>query len=122
MADARYSGPKIERTTAAAVGGHRAIALVNNFAVHADQANAAHNGLCVGISTQAAAAGGTVAVQVFGPMAEPGWVWTPNQPIYVGGDGVLTQTPPVTGWLQRVAVALTSTKIFVDPQPPIKLA
>ncbi len=122
MADARFAGPKIQRLAAGTVGGQRAIVLLGNSALHADNTNAAHFGKCVGVSCHASVAGDMVDVQVFGPMVDPGWNWTPDGPVFVGADGVLTQTPPTSGWLQRVGLANTATKLWVDLQPAIKLA
>ena len=121
MADVRQQGPIVEATAGDALGGHRAVAIVGNEAVHADKDTAGHRGLVRGITTGAVASGGTARIQVYGPMAEPSWTWTPGQPIYVGSNGVLAQTVPTTGWLQQVAVADSATKIFVDIQPIIVL-
>jgi len=51
-------------------------------------------------------------------MCEPTWNWTADLPLFVGTDGVLTQTYPATGWVQQVAVARSATEIFIDVQPP----
>jgi hypothetical protein len=35
-------------------------------------------------------------------------------PIYVGGNGGLTQAIPTSGYIQQIATALSATKIFID--------
>lgn len=42
-------------------------------------------------------------------------------PVYLGIDGVLTQTLPVSGFLQQIGIAVESTKLELQIQPPIKL-
>jgi len=121
MADVRQAGPIVEATAGEALGGHRAVAIVGNAAYHADKNTAAHRGLVRGITTGAAASTDTARIQVYGPMAEPSFAFTPGQPIFVGTDGHLTQTAPTSGWLQQVAVAETETRIFIDLQPIIAL-
>lgn len=121
MATIRQAGPAIECVAGAALSGHKAIAVVAGEAIHADQGDPAHRGLVRGISIGATAAAATATVQVFGPMFEPSWNWTPG-PIYVGANGALTQTRPTSGWLQQIAIADSPTLIFIAPQPPIALA
>ena len=70
--------------------------------------------------TRAAVASGEVATVVrVGLMEENGWNWTPDAPIFITTDGVLTQTVPVVGGVRRVAYALTATKINLEPYPVI---
>ena len=75
-----------------------------------------------GISGGAAAVGTPVQVIETGPMTEPTWTWSPGLPLFVAARGTLTQTAPVTGVLQQVAVAVTATTILIQAYPPILLA
>lgn len=122
MADTTLAGPIVLIAAGEALSGHRAVAVVAGEAVHADHATPAHRGLVRGITTGAVSEGDVARVQVFGPMREVSWSWTPGLPIYVGANGALTQTAPTSGWLQRIAVADTATQIFIDPQPIIVLS
>jgi hypothetical protein len=122
MADTYLAGPMIEATAGAALSGHKAIAIIDGEAIHADKDTAAHRGMVRGITVGAAVDGATAFVQTYGPMIEPSWTWTPNAAIYVGANGALTQTAPSSGFLQQIAVADSATRIFIDPQPAIALS
>lgn len=72
------------------------------------------NAQVVGVTMSAASAGGTVGVKTFGTMTDASWNWTKGA-IYLGTNGVLTQTAPTGGnIIVHVARALTATMIFVD--------
>ena len=121
MADVRYKGPVVEITAGENLGGHRVVIASNGEAFYADSSDADDVGLVRGITVGAANDGDLATVQVYGPMVEPSWTWTPDLPIYFTSSGVLTQTLPTSGFLQQVAVAETATKIFIDLQIPIVL-
>ena len=83
----------------------------------ADNTNPAHAGLVIGITAQAATIGNVIDINQGGKLSSVTWTWVAG-PIYVGA-GVLTQTLPVTGFIQQVAVALSATEIIVDVQMAI---
>lgn len=77
----------------------------------------------VWMTTAAALAGDQVTVMAFGRITEPGWSWTPQEPIYLGAAGTPTQVPPVApDFLIEVATAETPTTISYDPKIPLVLA
>lgn len=117
------SGSDVTLTAIAAenIGGQRVVAIVNGMAYLASKDNPAHLNNVVGISTGAAVSGATVIVQHFDEMSEAGWSWTNNR-LFVGINGMLTQTRPTSGFAQSVAKVLTSTKIFIDIDEPVVLA
>lgn len=112
-------------TASTAIGGHRAVHIqADGTATYADATNLAHTWTAVGVTTGAAAAGAPLDVQVFGPLDEPTWTWTPGGPVFLGLTGLLTQTPPAVpaAAFQRVlGVAVTPTRLWVEPQAPIHL-
>lgn len=80
---------------------------------------------CVGISTQSATAGQPISVLTQGVMDNAGFNFIPEQDIYVGPLGFLTQTVPnlpTMTFSQKIGIAITSTKILVSIEPPIDLA
>lgn len=103
-----------------ALGGNRAVkADASGQAVYATNTDAASQHL-LGVTTGAASAAANVGVQRAGVMVEPSWSWTPNQPVFLGVNGVLTQTYP-TGALLSIIVgfALTPTSIHLSPREPV---
>lgn len=103
------------------LGGHRiVIAAGLNGADHADATDPAHFGRVVGITTGAAAALAEVTVQSAGPIDEASWSWVPDADIWLGTNGLMTQTPPSSAaFVQRVGFALTPTRIWVDLSEPV---
>jgi hypothetical protein len=117
MSDTRLAGPIVEVAAGENLSGQKAIAVVGGTALHADHDIAGQRGLVRGITTGAVGNGDIARVQVYGPLREPSWSWTPGLPIYVGNNGALTQLAPLTGWLQQIATADSPTQIFIDLQP-----
>lgn len=68
----------------------------------------------VAVTQEMSAAGRVLQLVVVGLIGRRDWTWTRGDPIYVSGTpGVLTQVAPAN--LQAVAVAITSTLIYVNP-------
>ena len=95
-----------------AVGGHRAITAQGLYPTSATL------DLVLGITLGAALSGQSVNYVNEGPIVEGSWAWTPGLPIFVGVNGVLTQTEPA-GTMRRIATAITATSLLVDLQPTI---
>lgn len=114
-------GTGAQITVQSAVSGHKLVSIIGGNMVYADSTNLAHIGKISGLTTNAADAGGTVVISDYGPITESSWTFTPDLPLYVGTNGVMTQTPPETGFSQIVGYAITSTTIFLNFQPPIIL-
>lgn len=109
-------------TAAQTLGGHRAVALVAPGTVDvADVRNVAHCNRVVGITTGAVAAGAKAEIRARGQMSEPGWVWLPGRDVFLGADGLLTQTLGLAGalFVQRLGCALSPAEILVDLGEPI---
>ena len=88
---------------------------------YADASDTLNADATLGITAGAALAGAAVFVVTHGVMVEGSWNWTPRDPVYLGAGGALTQTPPATGLVLVVAIALTATSIEVRIQQPIFL-
>lgn len=110
------------KNAAYAIGGNR-IVVVNSEdkIIYADKDTAAHAAKIFGLTTGAVETGATAKVQTNGVMQEPSWNWTLDVPIYVGNNGLLTQTPPTTGFLCIVGFPITATSIFIKINPSINL-
>lgn len=88
---------------------------------HADSATTSTRNI-VGIATQSVLMGASIVVRHQHTLSDALWSWTVGSPVYVGAGGSLTQTPPATGYIAHVGIAITPTSIFVDIQPPILLS
>lgn len=104
-------------TAGSVIHGRRVIRIENGFAHAPDLLNNSHASQVLGISIQAAMEGNPFSVCVSGPMNYSSWSWNPGY-IYCNSDGVLTQDPPATGWLQRVARVISPNNIIVDIDTP----
>lgn len=122
MAEIEVDGAFIKRLAGEDVGGHRVVRNSSGSVRLADAATAGHGAGILGITTGAASSGDEATVQVYGPLTEPTWTWTPNLPVYCGASGVLTQSAPDDGFVRQVAIAETATRIFIDLQPLLILA
>lgn len=99
------------------LSGHKAVAIDSNDKAYYADKNTAQN--VIGITLNA---GTELTIQTAGEIIEPSWTWIPNQAIYLGNDGELTQTVPTDGYLIKLGEALTTTSIFVSIAMPIFLA
>lgn len=86
----------------------------------ADRTIPAHAGRVLGIALNASGIGGTVQVAVAGPASLAGF--SAGQILWLNTAGALTTTPPLSGFQQRVAVALSNTLVVVSLDVPIVLA
>lgn len=112
----------IEVLTATAISGHRAVALDSSGkAVY--PSNTVHGDAfrVLGVTLGAASLGTVVQVKSFGTILEPTWNWTVDQPVYLGANGVLTQTLPISPakFILVIGVANSTTSMFVNVMPPI---
>jgi hypothetical protein len=114
-------GGTVQRVTAAALSGHRVVTPLNDGSVnYADATNPAHLSRPVWLTTSAWGSGVTATLISDGPITEPTWNWTPGQPIYLGANGVLTQTEaPGAVFVLIVAEVIDATTISFRPQVPI---
>lgn len=100
------------------------VASIAGDIVYADASILSHRGKLVGLTLSAASAGVTLDIRGDGEITEPSWSWTVDQPVYLGTNGLLTQTVPVkpsSEFLQRVGFAVAATRIFLLIEPPIVL-
>jgi hypothetical protein len=100
------------------LSGHRAVVLVPGVGMrYADPLSDDDAGAQVGLLLQATSPGNVGNVQFSGLVEEPTWTWN-NGPIFLGLNGVLTQTPISHGWILVIARAIGTTKIIIDPETP----
>jgi hypothetical protein len=104
-----------------ALGGHRVVVAVGSGSCdYADQNNAAHFARVVGVTVGAASLGALAPILQSGRLAHAGWSWAPDQDVFLGTSGQLTQTPPVFGFFsQALGFALSPTEMWVSLSEPI---
>lgn len=110
------------RDASTAIGGQRlVIGTAGGEVAYADNTNSSHLGKVLGLSLNAANVGEEVEVLLFGYTEFNGWSWNTALPIFASTNGLLTQTPPTTGFSQIVGTAETATRIYFRLREPISL-
>jgi hypothetical protein len=112
------AGATLVLPTATSIHAGRAVRLVGGELSHPSTSNPDHAGQVAGVAETAAASGATARIRTAGVTENDAWTWAEG-PVFVGHDGVLTQTPPSSGWLMTIGRALTATSLLVDIEPPI---
>lgn len=113
------SGNSVRVAAGATINGGRVIALRPGGAFMAERSIDSYS--VVGISKGSALQGELVEIVTRGEIAEVGWSWSVGDPVFLGAaPGELAQ-----GSTQVVAIqvgsAIGPSKIWVRPEPPIKL-
>lgn len=98
------------------IGSNR---VITSDAMIADNITSTVNTI-IGVTTAAATIGNPIQIQMKGNMGGLTGL-TPNLPLFLSTVGTLTQTPPVTGFIQQIAIATSATTIVLNIQPPIQL-
>lgn len=111
------AGGSVSLTTGENIGGHRAISVLDGEAFHTDLSNPESVAAYIGISTSAVGVGDSITVTLAGEVVEPSWVWGTGV-VWVGVNGVLTQTPPVSAAIQ-VGISTGVTSLLVTPSVSI---
>jgi hypothetical protein len=80
----------------------------------------AHRDVVLGVSLVSVAAGQVGSILWGGPVVNNingtgGWNFVANEPVYIGNNGVLTQVPPATGWVQPVGFAISMNTVQLFP-------
>jgi hypothetical protein len=103
------------------IGGHRLVLLnAQGDAIYADARQLSHAEVVVGLTVFAAVQGQSIDIVRAGIVEEPSWSWVADQPVYLGLDGVPTQTlPPGALFGLVVGFPIAPTKLFVSIKPPI---
>lgn len=110
---ASLSGDAASIILAQDTGGHRAIA--GDGTLCAPERGNLSN--FAGITLGANVAGTDATIQRFGVISDAAFSFTPDAPLYIGADGVLTET--ITSPVRRIGVAVSATQINLDPFPTI---
>ncbi|HAT50734.1 MAG: hypothetical protein HQL07_04430 [Nitrospirae bacterium] len=91
-------------------------------AVYADAQVDALATSVIGVTLVSVGIGESVSIQTFGVVTDPGWTFTPGSPIFLGINSLLSASPPLTGWMVKMGIALSSTDVAIQRQLIVKLA
>lgn len=72
-----------------------------------------------GVTTTALVIGETGTIVKNGLIVDSGWTWIPNTPVFIGLNGILTQTTTIGTPVRRIAWANSTTQLNLDPFPII---
>lgn len=74
-----------------------------------------HHSRAFGITTTSATAGNNVTIQVSGLVSDAAFGFAADTPLWVGADGEIFNTQPVTGVIiQKAGVAYEDKKLLID--------
>lgn len=117
-------GSALSVVAASSIGGHRVVVLnTAGEPEYADNTNSSHTNKILGITLNAGNSGDTLSVVRSGEVVEPTWSWTPNLPVFLGVNGLLTQTVPSTPavFSQVIGFPTNATTLFVHLREPLLL-
>lgn len=103
----------LEVTAGYALGGHRVVQVFDNVALYADNLTAYDGQLALTMS--AVDSGETFKAYTTGVVTEPSWNFIKG-PVFLGNNGLLTQTKPTTGTVIAVGRAVSQTSIHLQFQ------
>jgi len=108
------------KTAAEAIGGQRFVIVnTDDELEYADCDILSHGHRIYGISQNAGAAGDLITVLLRGEIENTGWAFDIEKPVFLGSSGLVTQTPPTSGFVLNVGYALASTILDVRIQLPL---
>lgn len=97
------------------IGGHRAVTVGADGKAYLASPVEAQAQAVFGVTTGAAVTGASVTIQCAGVLSEASWSWTPG-PVWLGTDGVLTQTVPTSGAAVHIGTAGGPTSMSITPR------
>lgn len=113
-------GTVIYLTADTEIGGHRVVKVTQTGCDYANNTIANDIGKIIGITESAFNTGDLVKIITSGEINEPSWNFNPGS-VFLTTDGLLTQIPPESGFIQQVGIAIAPTKLAVQIQPAIKI-
>ena len=119
----RAEKPVTYRVATSTISGQKIVKDTGSGSVaYADNNTAGDENRILGITQQGQNSGGTLLIQTGGPIESDIWSWTPDEPIFLGSNGNLTQTPPSgVEFTLIVGFALTPTSMFLRFREPVVL-
>lgn len=99
------------------LGGNR---VVTSEIIYADSSDILTVGKVIGITKTSAISFAPITIQVIGEL-NGFFGLIPNLPVYLSTLGNITQTLPLSGYIQKIGIATSSTTILINISEPIVL-
>ena len=104
------------------IAKNRVCVVINDVLYYADKDNVNHIGLTKYFSTSAGLSGSSINVIEEGQIVDVAFTFTANTSYFLLNTGNIGEASSISsGFLQKIGVAESSTKIYFDPKIPIKL-
>lgn len=75
----------------------------------------------LGLALTSGSTGAQITIQTQGFVDDSSWSWTEGH-VWCGANGILTQTPPTSGWDFIIGFATSATRLYIDLNEPVLLA
>lgn len=83
----------------------------------------AHRVAVAGVTTGAVVSGDEATVQSANVIEHSGWSWTADQLVFLGLNGALTQSVPISAQYRLViGMAVSPTRLAISIQPPVVIS
>jgi len=113
-------GQAVQRPAGEAISALRAVYELDGLVYLANTLDESTVYLVIGVAISGAPMGGSLNIQRSGEITDSGWNWTPGL-VWLGSNGTLTQTPPISGFRVNVGVAVSPTRLWLNLDYPIDL-
>jgi len=100
--------------SAQALGMYRAVTVGGNYCTKTATSLPEY----AGVTSAAVVQGVPTRLVIRGLITDAGWTWTANSPVFVGVNGILTQTAGALP-IRRIGWAISATQINLEPYPII---
>lgn len=114
-------GDVVSYTAAVTLSGNRMVVLEDGKIQYADCSVLSHGCRVIGMTTGAIMAGVAGDVRRTGIIEEPTWDWAVNSLVWLGLTGLISTSPPGSGFSLIIGFAVSSTKLMIDIREPIYL-
>lgn len=109
------------KTCAENISALRLVNATDDTSIELADPSAYTTGIVLGVALQAGLLGEDIEVLLFGKLEDVSFTFTLNEPLFLTANGVITSTPPTTGFSVNIGHSLGSGAIFVNIKEPIEL-
>lgn len=112
---------RITRLAGIDIGGHRAIYVAEDNTFRYADAATEEGRAVAGVTVGAASTGTAAYAQYAGELVEPSWSWSVGMPVFLGTNGMLTQSPLSSGLAIIIGIAVGADRILIRIGSPVYL-